>query len=105
MMFMADLVMNYQSIYDLKREVSTMEEEFSELLTNLDALVGNINGKWRGKAQVEFATAYSELQPKLETMYKVLHNYATALSSIASNQNELEQTHATMFSNVGIPSF
>lgn len=101
----ADLIMNYNSITSLAKEITQAQEEFSDLLVNLDSLVETMNGKWKGKAQVEFATAYNNLKPKLEIISGVLVNYANALSAAATNEANLEDVQKNMLSNAGIPSF
>ena len=103
---MADLIMDYNSISSLAQEISNTQMEFDQLLTNLEAMVSSTNSIWHGNAQVEFATTYSNLKPKLETISSVLKNYAEAISATVANEQNLESAHAKSLStNVVIPTF
>ena len=102
---MADLVMNYDSLLGLSNEIAQAQGNFERLLADLDSVVNTMDGKWKGKAQVEFATAYNNLKPKLTGIGTVLGNYSSALSTAAANEEALEKSHVHSFSNVGIPSF
>lgn len=101
----ADFVMDYESVTILAKEITQAQADFENLLVNLDSLVETMSGRWKGKAQVEFATAYSDLKPKLEIVSTVLENYATALSAAVSNEASLEEAGVNTYSNMGIPSF
>jgi WXG100 family type VII secretion target len=103
-MNMADLIMEYDSISSFAKEILQTQVEFSRILADLDTMVGTTNDKWRGKAQVEFATAYSNLRPKLETISNVLKNYADAMSVAVANEKSLESAQGKRLSNMGIPS-
>ena len=99
-----DFAMDYEALYELAKQIHQMETDFAEMRKNLDTLVSSLDDQWQGKAQVEFATAYGKLQPKLNTISETLYNYATAISKAASGEQDLESFHTTLFNPI-YPSF
>ena len=97
--------MDYSAMGNLAKEVTVMNKEFQDMITNLATLVESLDGQWQGKAQIEFAAAYSKLKPKLETISEVLQNYATEINSAATSEQDLESLNKTLFNPVSYPSF
>ena len=82
--------MDYSAMDNLAKEVTTMNKEFQDMITNLATLVDSLDGQWQGKAQVEFAVAYSKLKPELDTISEVLQNYATEINNAVVNEQDME---------------
>ena len=97
--------MDYSAMGNLAKEVTTMNKDFRDMITNLATLVDSLDGQWQGKAQVEFATAYSKLKPKLDTISEVLQNYATEINNAATSEQDLESSNKTLFNPISYPSF
>lgn len=97
--------MDYSAMGNLAKEVTVMNKEFQDMITNLATLVESLDGQWQGKAQVEFAAAYSKLKPKLDTISEVLQNYATEINNAASSEQDVESLNKTLFNPVSYPSF
>ena len=97
--------MDYSAMGNLAKEVTAMNKEFQDMITNLATLVESLDGQWQGKAQVEFAAAYSKLKPKLETISEVLQNYTTEISNAATSEQDVESLNKTLFNPVSYPSF
>ena len=97
--------MDYSAMGNLAKEVTTMNKDFRDMITNLATLVDSLDGQWQGKAQVEFATAYSKLKPKLDTISEVLQNYATEINNAACSEQDVESLNKTLFNPVSYPSF
>ena len=97
--------MDYSAMGNLAKEVTVMNKEFQDMITNLATLVESLDGQWQGKAQVEFAAAYSKLKPKLETISEVLQNYATEINNAATSEQDVESLNKTLFNPVSYPSF
>ena len=97
--------MDYSAMGNLAKEVTAMNEDFRDMITNLATLVDSLDGQWQGKAQVEFAAAYSKLKPKLDTISEVLQNYATEINNAATGEQDLESLNKTLFNPVSYPSF
>ena len=90
--------MDYSAMGNLAKEVTAMNKDFQDMITNLATLVDSLDGQWQGKAQVEFAAAYSKLKPKLDTISDMLQNYATEINNASANEQELEAVSKTLFS-------
>ena len=97
--------MDYSAIGNLAKEVTAMNKDFQDMITNLATLVESLDGQWQGKAQVEFAAAYSKLKPKLDTISEVLQNYATEINNAASSEQDVESLNKTLFNPVSYPTF
>lgn len=97
--------MDYSAMGNLAKEVTAMNKDFQDMITNLATLVDSLDGQWQGKAQVEFAAAYSKLKPKLDTISEVLQNYATEINNAASSEQDVESLNKTLFNPVSYPSF
>lgn len=97
--------MDYSAMGELAKEVTVMNKDFQEMITNLTSLVESLDGQWQGKAQVEFAAAYSKLKPKLDTISEVLQNYATEINNAANSEQDVESFNKTLFNPVSYPSF
>lgn len=97
--------MDYSAMGNLAKEVTAMNKDFQDMITNLATLVDSLDGQWQGKAQVEFAAAYSKLKPKLDTISEVLQNYATEIKNAASSEQDVESLNKTLFNPVSYPSF
>ena len=97
--------MDYSAMGNLAKEVTAMNKDFQDMITNLATLVESLDGQWQGKAQVEFAAAYSKLKPKLDTISEVLQNYATEINNAASSEQDVESLNKTLFNPVSYPSF
>jgi len=97
--------MDYSAMGNLAKEVTVMNKEFQDMITNLATLVESLDGQWQGKAQVEFAAAYSKLKPKLDTISEVLQNYATEINNAATSEQDVESLNKTLFNPVSYPSF
>ena len=97
--------MDYSAMGNLAKEVTTMNKEFQDMIINLATLVDSLDGQWQGKAQVEFAAAYSKLKPKLDTISEVLQNYATEINNAATSEQGVESLNKTLFNPVSYPSF
>lgn len=97
--------MDYSAMGNLAKEVTAMNKEFQDMITNLATLVESLDGQWQGKAQVEFAAAYSKLKPKLETISEVLQNYTTEINNAATSEQDVESLNKTLFNPVSYPSF
>ena len=97
--------MDYSAMGNLAKEVTAMNKDFQDMITNLATLVDSLDGQWQGKAQVEFAAAYSKLKPKLDTISEVLQNYATEINNAASSEQDVESLNKTLFTPVSYPSF
>jgi WXG100 family type VII secretion target len=103
---MADIVsMDYSAMGNLANEVTAMNREFQDMITNLATLVDSLDGQWQGKAQVEFAAAYSKLKPKLDTISEVLQNYATEINNVVIREQDMESLNKSLFNPVNYPSF
>ena len=100
-----DFAMDYEAMAELAKQVDVMQTDFVQMLDSLDDLVESVDGQWQGKAQVEFATAYSKLRPKLETIGEVLQNYATEINNAASSEQDVESLNKTLFNPVSYPTF
>jgi WXG100 family type VII secretion target len=85
-----DFAMDYDALSELAKQVGDMQTEFDQMLKSFDELVVSVDGQWQGKAQVEFAVAYSKLRPKLDAISTVLQNYATEINNAATNEQALE---------------
>lgn len=85
-----DFAMDYSALAELAKQVSNMQTDFTYLLKSLDDLVASLDGQWQGKAQVEFAVAYSKLKPELDTISEVLQNYATEINNAVVNEQDME---------------
>lgn len=96
----ADISMSYSSMSDLAKAVIDMQSDFETLRTNLDNLVNDLDGQWQGAAQVEFATAYSKLKPKLTTIHEALGKFADAVQLTAGDQSSTESGTAQAMSNL-----
>ncbi len=96
--------MDYSAMSELAKEVRTMNDDFQEMIKNLDSLVESLDGQWQGKAQVEFATAYSKLKPKLQTISETLQNYATEIENATSNEKDLEDFNKKLFNPITYPT-
>lgn len=102
----ADIVsMDYSAMGNLAKEVTSMNQDFQEMINNLASLVESLDGQWQGKAQVEFAVAYSKLKPKLDTVSEVLQNYATEINNAAAAEQDVESFNKTLFNPINNPSF
>ena len=97
--------MDYSAMGNLAKEVTAMNKDFQDMITNLATLVDSLDGQWQGKAQVEFAAAYSKLKPKLDTISEVLQNYATEINNAASSEQDVESLNKTLFNPVRYPLF
>ena len=97
--------MDYSAMGNLAKEVTAMNKDFQDMITNLATLVDSLDGQWQGNAQVEFAVAYSKLKPKLETISEVLQNYATEINSTATSEQDVESLNKSLFNPVSYPSF
>ena len=97
--------MDYSAMGNLAKEVKAMNKDFQDMITNLATLVDSLDGQWQGKAQVEFAAAYSKLKPKLDTISEVLQNYATEINNAASSEQDVESLNKTLFNPVSYPLF
>ena len=97
--------MDYSAMDNLAKEVKAMNKDFQDMITNLATLVDSLDGQWQGKAQVEFAAAYSNLKPKLDTISEVLQNYATEINNATSSEQDVESLNKTLFNPVSYPSF
>ena len=97
--------MDYSAMGNLAKEVTAMNKDFQDMITNLATLVDSLDGQWQGKAQVEFAAAYSKLKPKLDTISEVLQNYATEINNAATSEQDVESLNKTLFNPVSYPSF
>ena len=103
---MADIFsMDYSAMENLAKEVTAMNEEFQDMIINLATLVESLNGQWQGKAQVEFAAAYSKLKPKLDAISVVLQNYSNEINNIVTREQDLESSNKTLFNPVSYLSF
>lgn len=91
-----DISMNYSEMSKLSYNVQRKQQEYEKMLNNLDALVQELNNEWAGNAQVEFATAYSKLKPKLKAVSNVLSNYSKAITDVMSCQEELDKSTASI---------
>lgn len=89
---MADISMQYSGIEGTVRQIRQMRADFSDMLTGLEALVSSMEGVWEGKAQQEFALAYSKLKPKLTKIDGLMEDYCTELTDLVSRQQSLETT-------------
>lgn len=89
---MADISMQYSGIEATVREICQMQTDFSDMLINLNSLMRSMDGIWEGKAQQEFALAYSKLKPKLVRIEELLGDYCTELTDLISRQQNLEKT-------------
>lgn len=102
----ADIVsMDYSAMGNLAKEVTSMNQDFQEMINNLASLVESLDGQWQGKAQVEFAVAYSKLKPKLDTVSEVLQNYAIEINNAAAAEQDVEAFNKTLFNPINNPSF
>ncbi len=97
--------MDYSAMGNLAKEVTAMNKDFQDMITNLATLVDSMDGQWQGKAQVEFAAAYSKLEPKLDTISEVLQNYATEINNAATSEQDVESLNKSLFNPVSYPSF
>lgn len=97
--------MDYSAMGNLAKEVTVMNKEFQDMISDLATLVESLDGQWKGKAQVEFAAAYSKLKPKLDTISEVLQNYATEINNAATGEQDVESLNKTLFNPVSYPSF
>lgn len=97
--------MDYSAMGELAKAVTAMNQDFQEMITDLDTLVESLDGQWQGKAQVEFAAAYSKLKPKLDTISEVLQNYATEINNATASEQDLESSNKALFKPVSYPSF
>lgn len=97
--------MDYSAMGNLAKEVTAMNKDFQDMITNLATLVESMDGQWQGKAQVEFAAAYSKLKPKLDTISEVLQNYATEINNAASSEQDVESLNKILFNPIIHPSF
>lgn len=97
--------MDYSAMGNLAKEVTTMNEDFQTMIAGLATLVESLEGQWQGKAQVEFAAAYSKLKPKLDTISEVLQNYATEINNAATSEQDVESLNKSLFNPVSYPSF
>lgn len=102
--YTADISMTYSSLLQLATEIRNIQGEFDSMRTNLDSLVSSVDGQWQGKAQTEFAAAYSTLKSKLDSISTVLGQYATEISKVASCQEETENVAAAGFKLVTTPT-
>lgn len=100
-----DFSMDYSAMSNLAKEVTAMNEEFQTMIADLATLVGSLDGQWQGKAQIEFAAAYSKLKPKLYAISEVLQNYATEINNAATSEQDLESSNKTLFTPISYPSF
>ena len=78
----ADFSMNYDSMELLAAEVIHMQMDFDEMCKTLDSLVESLNGQWQGSAQKEFAVAYSNLKPELDTISKTLIKFSKQVNNL-----------------------
>ena len=97
--------MDYSAMGNLAKEVTAMNKDFQDMIEGLATLVESLDGQWQGKAQVEFAAAYSKLKPKLDTISEVLQNYATEINNAASSEQDVESLNKTLFNPVSYPTF
>ena len=95
--------MEYSALTDLAIKISDMDQDFQNMLSDLDNLVDSLDGQWQGKAQVEFATAYNELRPKLSKIGEVLGNYAKEINNATCSEQNLESSNKSIFDHVNIP--
>ena len=95
--------MDYSAMGNLAKEVTVMNKEFQDMITNLATLVESLDGQWQGKAQVEFAAAYSKLKPKLDTISEVLQDYATEINNAVISEQDLESSNKTLYKPVYPP--
>jgi len=95
--------MDYSAMGNLAKEVTAMNKEFQDMITNLATLVESLDGQWQGKAQVEFAAASSNINPKLETISNVLQSYATEINNAATGEQDLESFNKTLFHPISHP--
>lgn len=93
----ADISMDYGSMEALASQIETMQEDFETMCTNLDSLIEDLKGQWQGKAQIEFAAAYSKLKPKLKTINEVLSQYSVEILNAVGMESETEDNSANMF--------
>ena len=91
---MTDFSMGYGPMLSFADEIARTQEDFAQVCSSLDELVGSLEGKWTGKAQVEFAAAYRELKPKLVTIGSVLEAYATAIKQAAEAEENADTQKA-----------
>ena len=89
--------MNYDSMEALADQVETMRTDFEDMCKNLDSLIEDLNGKWQGKAQIEFAAAYKKLRPKLETINEVLSQYSVEILNAVAKESEVEDDNAKSY--------
>lgn len=101
---MADISMQYSGIESAIREISQMDARFGDMITGVESLVGELEGAWEGKAQVEFALAYQNLKPRLDEIKVLLDDYSTVLSGMLENQQTLESISRDMMLNLIIKS-
>ena len=99
-----DFSMDYSAMGNLAKEVTTMNDDFQKMIENLAKLVDSLDGQWQGHAQVEFAAAYSELKPKLDTISETLKNYATEINNAAFGEQDLESSNKKLFDHISYPS-
>lgn len=100
-----DFAMEYDAIAELAKQVNGMQTDFADMIKSLDELVTSVDSQWQGKAQVEFAVAYSKLRPKLDAISTVLQNYATEINNAATSEQDVESLNKTLFNPVSYPSF
>ena len=100
-----EFAMDYDPMLELAKQVGDMQTDFAEMLSSLDSLMESVDGQWEGKAQVEFAVAYSKLRPKLKTISEVLANYATAINGAVTNEQDLESFNKTLYNPISSPTF
>lgn len=89
-----DVLIDYSQMSSLADNVEKRQQEYEKMLNKLDSLAQQINSEWTGNAQVEFATAYSKLKPKLNVVSNVLSNYSKAVTDVIQFHEDMDKIHA-----------
>lgn len=98
---MADVLMNYEALYNAATKYSNAQTELDELTSNLTAVVDALGGNFEGEAYRAFESAWQQSKPTLQKLAEAVGNFAPELNNAVERQKEVEAASAGRLGSLG----
>ena len=89
---MHDVAMTYEAMSNASNQVKAHKESFDKMLSELNSLVSDLEGKWEGAAKKEFQEAFDKLKPTLEKFAELLKQYDTELKTEVTSMQQKDSS-------------